>query len=122
MSKVPNQMSFTSRTGVGVGNLGNIYRPKPIPAVLAELPVYLNDELEALSGRLNNFLQGGVFPPVSELPKRYKEGTCLLFKDKVVDAEGTVLIPSAGLYIYFGEVWNSIPLTPVTLFNTEVSK
>lgn len=107
--------SYTSRTGLGVGNLENIYKPRPTPSESTELPVYLNDELQALGGRMNNILQGGVFPPVSEVPKRNKEGVCLLFTQPVPGPNkgDAPIIPAAGLYIYFKGKWNQITLTPV---------
>lgn len=106
-------LDSTSRQVLGVGNLGNIYRAKPTPPEPEAIPIYINDELEALGGRLNNLLQGGVFPPVSEMPTREKEGTCLLFTQSVRDENGNVVIPSSGLYIFFKNKWNKISLTPV---------
>lgn len=106
-------LESASRSTLGIGNIGNIYRAKPTPPDSTALPVYLNDELEALGGRLNNILQGGVFPPVSELPERNKEGTCFLFTQAVLDDKNVAVIPEAGLYIFFKGKWNRIQLTPV---------
>jgi len=101
---------------LGTGPSAGIYQPKPTPALAEDLPVYINDELLDLGGRLNNVMEGGAFPPQASLPKRAKEGMMIYFTQPVKDyplADSKIpdgdfkdyIISSAGLWLFKNNKW-----------------
>ena len=99
---------------VGSGPNAGAYRSRPTPANQEDLPVYLNDEFLDLGGKLNNIIEGGVFPPQSELPVRYKEGMTIFFTQAVKDSE----ITSSGVWLYKDKKWWKMINDPSALTQT----
>lgn len=103
---------------VGSGPNAGIYQSKPIPAKPEDLSVYLNDELLSLGGKLNNVIEGGVFPPQSELPKRFREGMTVFFTQPVSDKERGIEITSSGVWLYTDGKWWKMINDPSALNQT----
>ncbi len=112
---------------VGSGPQSGVYQPRPTPASAEEMPVYISDELLSLGGRLNNVLEGGAFPPQSELPKRYREGMMIYFTQPVKNPmykgvldkdQPEYTITAAGIWLYKGNRWWKIIDDPTALVRT----
>lgn len=86
---------------LGTGPASGVYTPKPTPQQAEDMPIYINDELLDLGGRLNNVLEGGAFPPQSQLPKRVKDGMMIYFTQPIKNSE----ITSAGIWLYKKGRW-----------------
>lgn len=84
-----------------IGPTSGQYVPKPTPSEQEDMPTYINDELLHLGGIVNGVLEGGAFPPQSELPKRVKEGMMVYFSRAIPDSD----IFSAGVYLYRNDKW-----------------
>lgn len=80
---------------VGSGPDSGIYQPAPVPSTLEDLPPFLSDEFLKIAGLINGILEGGAFPPQSELPKRVFNGRMVYFTKAI-----TPDITNAGLWIY----------------------
>lgn len=102
----------SSRTTVGTSTSTQKYVHTPIPSDVNLLSLYLSSELGNLSSTLTDILGGQILPILAESPDKLKEGTVVLFNDKVEEG-GTVVIPEAGMYVYFKGKWNKITLTAV---------
>lgn len=113
MSAVLNGSS--SRQAVNTSNTPQKYVHNPVPFDAKMLPVYLNSELANLSSALTDILGGQILPILAEMPEKFKEGTLVLFADKIVDKDGKTIIPSAGLYVFFKGVWNGIATNPIVI-------
>lgn len=90
---------------VNSGPESGVYTPKPTPQNAEEIPVYLNDELLDLGGRLNNMMEGGILPPQTRLPKRVKEPMIIFFTQPVRDDRGNLVIDSPGVWLYKRGKW-----------------
>ena len=88
-------------TFLGTGPSSGVYTPKPTPQQPEDMPIYINDELLDLGGRLNNILEGGAFPPQSQLPKRVKDGMMIYFTQPIKGSD----ISSAGVWLYKKSRW-----------------
>ena len=96
---------------VGSAPESGIYIPRPTPSEALDLPVYINDELLSLGGRLNNVLEGGAFPPQSELPKRVRDGMMIFFTQEIPETD----ITSAGVWLYRNATWWKIMDDPSSI-------
>ena len=104
---------LNSRTDLaGAAPDGASYDPRPVPFEPEDLPEYLSDELLSLGGLLNNVLQGGAFPPQTELPQRWREPMMIYFLVPPEDAypashpdAGQRIITSAGVWLYRSGKW-----------------
>ncbi|AUG88489.1 tail fiber protein [Vibrio phage Vp_R1] len=91
---------------IGSGADAGIYQPRPVPAESDQLATYINDELLQLGGRFNEVLEGGAFPPSSEMPQRWKDGQMVYFTKALDDTypngpyKGQKIVPSPGVYLY----------------------
>lgn len=114
---------------VGSGPQSGIYQPRPTPPNPEDIPVYISDELLSLGGRINNVLEGGAFPPQSELPKRFREGMMIFFTNPVKNplykkslfeksSEPEYTITSSGVWLYKGKKWWKIIDDPSALVQT----
>ncbi len=81
---------------IGQGPSSGLYEVGNVPADPQDIPTFINDELLKVSGHLGNSKAGEVFPVMSELPPRFKEGMTVFFTKKQPDPH----INSAGVYIY----------------------
>lgn len=108
-----DERKSSSRASLTGGNLQKVFTFNAVPRDPESLHLFLQNEFTFLSGMLSGFQQGELFPLMTELPKRTKEGLCVIFTEKIVDSDGVVLIPEPGLYLFLNKKWNKIPLTPV---------
>jgi len=114
---------MSSRGGfIGSGPQAGIYSPRPTPANMEDLNVYLNDEFLTLGGILNDVLEGGAFPPQSTLPKRVKESMMIYFTQRVknegFNSGGSTkeyIIDSPGLWLYKNKGWVKLIDDPESL-------
>ncbi len=81
---------------IGQGPSSGLYEVGNVPSDPSDIPTFINDELLKVSGHLGNSKAGEVFPVMSELPPRFKEGMTVFFTKKQSDPH----INSAGVYIY----------------------
>ena len=88
-------------TFLGTGPASGVYTPKPTPQQAEDMPIYINDELLDLGGRLNNILEGGAFPPQSQIPKRVKDGMMIYFTQPIKGSD----VSSAGVWLYKKGKW-----------------
>lgn len=114
---------------IGSGPESGVYIPRPTPADPENLPVYLNDEFLYLGGRVNDILEGGAFPPQSELPKRVKEGMMVFFTQPIKNpryvynpadpnAGDEYIISSSGVWLYKNKRWHKMIDDPTALVRT----
>ncbi len=93
---------------VGSGPVAGIYQPTPVPREEKDLSAYINDELLNLGGRLNSVLEGGAFPPQSEMPRRWREGMMIYFTralDAIYPDTKEPIITSAGIWLFKKGKW-----------------
>ena len=91
----------SSRTDFFSAPDAGTYVPKAVPPETDELSTYINDELLSLGGRLNNVLEGGAFPPQSELPRRFRDGMMIYFTQAIANSE----VDRAGVWLYRNGKW-----------------
>lgn len=99
---------------IGAGPQAGVYRSRPVPANGEDIPVYINDELLSLGGKLNNIIEGGAFPPQSELPKRVRNGMMMYFVQAIPKTD----ITDAGIWMYKEGKWYQLIDDPVALTRT----
>lgn len=103
---------MSSRGGfLGAGPNAGVYTPRPVPSNQEDIPSYINDELLSLGGKLNNIVEGGVFPPQTAMPKRYKEGMVMYFAN-TIEEKG---ITEPGVWLYKNNKWFKVIDNPDAL-------
>lgn len=91
---------------VTLGPANGLYEHKSVPKEDVDIPSFLQDEFLSLGGIVNGILEGGAFPPYSEMPRRWREGMLIYFQ-AAVEPEGDQFqhITSAGIWLYRDGRW-----------------
>ncbi|WNC74050.1 hypothetical protein RGQ13_08660 [Thalassotalea psychrophila] len=89
---------------ISIGPSNGNYEHKSVPAQDQDIPAFLSDEFLQLGSIVNGILEGGAFPPQTEMPKRYREGMMFFFSQPIEPTNETT-ITSAGVWLYRNKKW-----------------